>query len=90
MTGLQIHLDGDGAWPDLAEKLRAKKLHHAHIASVAMLASGTGGGKPSVAVRIDLADGTSVLAETTLELFLAAARAFEARASMPDRKGGVA
>lgn len=30
MTGLEIHLDGDGCWPDLAEKQAAGKHVNKH------------------------------------------------------------
>ena len=46
--------------------------------SVARLAKGMSSGKSSVTFRIDLPDGRTVLGETSLALFQAAARAFRA------------
>ena len=76
MPQLNIHLDGDNCWPDLLEK---KVIHHTGPIDVAALAGGMQSGKTSVSIRIDLPDGTTVIAETSLTLFAAAARAFLAR-----------
>jgi hypothetical protein len=79
MIPLTIILDGDNAWPDLKDK-PADKLHHVTAGmAVAMLDGGMTSGLPSVAFRIDLADGSTVIAETSARLFVTAARAFEAR-----------
>lgn len=73
---LKLILDGDHAWPEL----RGKKLVHVtHGIQVAALKAGTKEGRPSVAIRIDLPDGTVVIAETTLRLFKVAAAALEAK-----------
>jgi hypothetical protein len=40
-------------------------------------------GKPSIAIRLDLDDGSSVVAETSLALFLMAADAFKAKYGDP-------
>jgi hypothetical protein len=53
------------------------------LRGVAALPRGTVSGKPTVTFRVDLPDGTVVLAETTLSLFLSAADAFKARHGDP-------
>lgn len=81
-SSMVIKLEGDGAWPDLVEKMQAGKVIHigngSHI-EVAALSGGMTSGRPSVMFRIDLPDGRTVMAETSMRLFLTAARAFEAR-----------
>lgn len=80
MLGLSILLDGDNAWPDLKEKMEAGKLiHYAGNMAVAVLPGGMESGWPSVSFRFDLPDGTTLIAETSLRLFLSAARAFSAK-----------
>jgi hypothetical protein len=71
VTHLKIILDGEGAWPDLKGRI----VHHATTFEVAALASGMTSGSPSVGIRIDLPDGSAVMAETSLKLFLTAADA---------------
>lgn len=83
MIGLRIVLDGDGAWPDLAEKQRRGELLVASQLAVSALAGGTASGAPSVAIRVDLDDGRVVFVETTLKLFLTAADALRARHGDP-------
>ena len=74
-TPLEINLDGDGAWPELAEiGFEGGRATH-----VAVLKDGTQRGKPSVAIRGKLKDGSEVVLETTWNLFYTAARAIEAR-----------
>jgi hypothetical protein len=54
---LRIILDGEGCWPDLAEKGFTK----GELEAVAALPNGTVSGAPSVTVRVTLPDGTIVL-----------------------------
>lgn len=75
MIHMGIILDGDGAWPDLGEKT----VHKTTVDSVTALAAGMVSGNTSVAVRVNLPDGSVVIAETSLRLFLGAAAAFRAR-----------
>jgi hypothetical protein len=85
MPALHLILDGEGAWPDLAEA-EAVVIHLADDAKVdlAGLARGMQSGKPSVAFRIDLPeDGHIVIWETSLALFLSAADAFKAKYGDP-------
>lgn len=78
MAIMTILLDADGAWPEL----RGKKIHHISnddVIEVAALDGGMQSGLPSVMFRIDLPNGEVVLAETSMRLFLNAAKAFMAR-----------
>lgn len=83
MPELTIILEGDGAWPDLYSEKPAKDLiflsNNAPAIQVAALDGGMVGGKPSIAIRIDLPDGKVVVAETSMRLFFEAAGAFWAR-----------
>lgn len=74
-TPLEINLNGDNAWPELREV----EFEHGMATHVAVLANGTSGGRPSVAIRGKLEDGSEVVLETTWNLFYSAARAIEAR-----------
>lgn len=81
MPQMTMHLNGDGVWSDLEEKIKADQvIHYQKPIETAMLDGGMRSGKPSIAFRFDLDDGTTVIAETSLELFLAVARAYNARA----------
>jgi len=79
MPVLKIVLE-EPAWPDLAAK---DVIHTKDPIGVTVLKGGMESGKPSVAFRIDLPDGTVILAETSLALFLTAADAFKARYGDP-------
>lgn len=72
---LSIHMDGDNAWPDLKET----GFTEGHFSAVAILDGGMTSGKPSVALRITLPDGRTVIAQTTARLFCMAGRAFVAK-----------
>lgn len=74
-TPLSITLDGDGTWPEL----RDTDFGSGMATHVAVLPNGTSGGKPSVAIRGKLDDGTEVVLQTTWNLLYSAARAIEAR-----------
>lgn len=80
-TPLDIHPDGEtsgalaGVDPD--------KIVDVPLKSVIGLTDGTAAGKPSVMIRADLPDGQTVIAQTTLALFLAAADALKARHGDP-------
>jgi hypothetical protein len=73
MPGMKIILDGDNCWPDLKEKGFVELEQDLEIA---MLQSGMASGAPSVSMRFELPDGRTMLAQTSLKLFLSAARAF--------------
>lgn len=78
MPALVIKLEGDHSWPDLADKPDGQIIDIQTI-EMALLPGGMASGKASVAIRIDLPDGRVVIAQTSQELFDAAARAFRAR-----------
>lgn len=75
MIALDVFVDGDACWPDLTER----GFVEGRWVGIAALSHGTVSGKPTVTVRIDLPDGQTVLAETTLALFQGAAAAFRGR-----------
>lgn len=88
MPAMNIILDGDNAWPDLNlnnphRSPTPPKVHHlgpdAPPIDVAVLASGMTSGRPSVMFRLNLPDGSVVLAETSARLFCIAARAVMAK-----------
>jgi hypothetical protein len=80
MISMNIIMQGDNCWPDLADD---KVVIHLGEGSkpiqVAVLDGGLKSGRPSVAIRTDLPDGTVVIAETTARLFVTAARAVLAK-----------
>ena len=76
MLALTILMEGDGMLKDIPEE---KIVHVVQPITVAALDQGMTSGKPSVAIAIPLEDGRIVLAETSMRLFLAAARAFRTR-----------
>ncbi len=79
-TGLRVILEGDGCWPDLNELRDAGKLHHVNEGlEIARLPGGMSGGRSSVSIRVPLPDGSVVMAETSMRLFLGAAQAFQAK-----------
>lgn len=85
MLALKIILEGDGCWPDLkGNEERIIHLKDAGEIEVAALGGGMTSGRPSVAIRLDLPDGRVVFAETSMRLFLAAARAFAAKYGWQD------
>ena len=80
MPTLDINLDGDKAWPELAEKLAAGQvIDYQEMIQVAVLAGGMASGKPSVTFRFNLPDGRVVLAQTSALLVLSLARAIRGR-----------
>ncbi len=85
MLSLDIHLDGDGCWPDLKDKEVITSENIANPLQITGLAGGMASGKPSVTLRIDLADGRVVLAQTSLALLLTAADGLKARYGDPRR-----
>lgn len=79
MLQIILTFDGDNAWPDLREKTVLHLANGAPPIQVAVLDGGTTQGRPSIAVRLDLPDGQTVIAETTARLFVTAARAIWAK-----------
>lgn len=88
MPAMKIIMDGDGCWPDL--KLGGRPvIHTTDPIEVALLRGGMKSGKASVGIRINLEDGRTVIAETSLALFTAAADAFRARLDEETKGGGI-
>jgi hypothetical protein len=79
MIKMDVILDGEGAFTELADKFAQGQIVQAEVAAVAALSRGMSSGKPSVMFRIDLPDGRTVMAETSMRLLLVAAKAFETR-----------
>jgi hypothetical protein len=83
MVGMTLNLDGDNAWPDLAGRM----VHHIKGSmAVAALKGGMESGAPSVAIRVDINENESVVAETSLALFLSAADVLKAKYGDPRRR----
>jgi hypothetical protein len=83
VIGMTVNLDGDNAWPELREKMGTDQIidlmDSGQTLKVAVLESGMASGAPSVALRFDLPDGRSVIAQTSAKLFVGAARMILAR-----------
>lgn len=80
MIALNIFMNAEDMGRDFAAGsvvIEAKK-----DISVGLLQAGMQSGKPSISILFELPDGSVVFAETSLALFLAAARAFEVGASL--------
>lgn len=69
MPSIEITIE-EPAWPELNP---ADVLQTSRPIGLTCLPGGMVSGAPSVALRIDLEDGRTVIAETSLALFLAAA-----------------
>lgn len=82
MLTFDIRLDGDGAWPDLLEKQRDGLLIHLGNGStigITALPDGMASGRASVALRFDLPDGRTLMAETSLRALFNATNAIVTR-----------
>jgi hypothetical protein len=82
MPVIKMLMDGDGCWPDLkvgTDAVINAMGPGAKPIQMALLDAGIQSGKPSVTIRIDLPDGRTVLTETSLRLFVSAAKAFASR-----------
>ena len=79
MTMLRVILEGESAFEDLKGK-EDKVIHLTGPFIVAALESGMKpSGAPSLAIRIDLPDGRTVIQETSLKLWYTATRAFKGK-----------
>jgi hypothetical protein len=79
MIPMVIKLDGDNAWPDLQAKPFIHLGEGSPAIQLAVLGGGMKSGRPSVALRFELPDGRTVVAETSARLFCTAAKAIMAR-----------
>jgi len=86
-SSIDIVLDGDGCWPDLIDKPTGKVVWNARLAAISLLPDGevtdgfTGERKrvPILTLRVELSDGTTVLAQAKLQTIEAVVRAMEGR-----------
>jgi hypothetical protein len=80
MPRLDVHCDGDACWPDLRDDPGLIDLmgEGAPPIGLALLPGGMASGRASVAIRIDLPDGRTVLTETSLALLDQAVAIFHA------------
>lgn len=74
MPMLDVSVNGDNCWPDL----KKKGFIRGEFTGIARLADGTVSGASTVTVRIELPDGKTVLAQTTLALLNTVMQAFNA------------
>lgn len=79
MVALVVHLDGTGKFEDWKDREKIHLGEDAPAIRLAGLSQGMTSGKPSVAIGIELPDGRVVIAQTSMRLLLAAAKALEAR-----------
>ncbi len=79
MPAMTIILEGDDSFKDWADRDMIHLGNDAPAIRVAALKGGMSSGKPSVMIGIDIGGGKVVMAETSMRLFLSAARAFRAR-----------
>jgi hypothetical protein len=71
---IEVRLDGDGAWPDLAQMPEANKIYmEDSTLSIACLKNGMTSGRPSLVMRINLPDGRVLIFQTSMRGFLSAA-----------------
>ena len=75
---LRPRVDETGGFDALKDVDQAYVIHLKDTIEVGSLAGGMSSGKPSVAFCFELPDGHVVVAETSLELFRAAARGLAA------------
>jgi len=80
MLATNINFDGDNFFKDFDKSkiTEAKGLH-----TITVFEGGMSSGRPSVAFVSEMGDGTFVYSETSMNLFLSAARAYEARFGPP-------
>ena len=80
MIPLTIHFQED-AWPELRDKQVVYLGEGSPAIQIAVRDGRLESGRPSVSIRLDLPDGTFVIAETTARLFCTAGRAIQAKYS---------
>jgi len=78
---LQIKMDveRDPIWSESEADKRLFPAELGAVSAIGVLQDGTEEGRPSVTLRIDFADGSFVLGQTTLRLLNMAMTAFRAR-----------
>jgi len=80
MLATNVNFDGDAFFKDFdkSKVVESKGLH-----TITVFEGGMASGRPSVAFVSEMKDGTFVLAETSMNIFLSAAKAYEARFGPP-------
>jgi hypothetical protein len=78
MQPLVVHLQGDEAWSDLPAHAGVE-VDVTKPVQVAVVDRGMASDRPSVVIRIDLADGRVVLARTSALLFCGAGRIIQGK-----------
>lgn len=76
MIALDVQIFGDNCWPDLKDEKGQPTFITGQLTGIARLPKGTESGRSTVTVRVELPDGRTVLAETTLILMNGAMTAF--------------
>jgi hypothetical protein len=79
LTIIFIGKGEDGPWRDLQDKPIIHLGNGTKAIQIGVLEGGMTSGLPSVALRIDLPDGQTVIAETSARLFVSAGNAVQAR-----------
>lgn len=79
MLAMDIKLDGDGIWSDLEDGKRPIHRVDDGVLRICTLKGGMQGGNPSVAIRLDLPNGETVVAQTSVRLWQQAAAAMRGR-----------
>lgn len=74
MTDIQVRLGKEPVWDDLGDKLEKGELIHITEGTIQMsgLKGGMTSGRASIAIRIDLPDGKTVIVEVSYRSFLLA------------------
>lgn len=80
---IDLTLDGDGAWPELKDRAERGGILHVSEIRMAARSRAIASGKPSVTFRLDLEDGTVIMAESSLAALLTAMDAIVARHGDP-------
>ncbi len=80
MPILKIRVDASGLLADVENE----RIEESNDITLATLEDGMTSGNPSLAIVIRMPDGRAVLAQTSLALFLQAARIFRSKFGEPD------
>lgn len=79
MPTLDVSLDGEGAWPDLA----GRPLTQGALTRLTALPAGMASGRPSIGLLVETTEGQLVFAETSWVLLYNAVEALVARYGRP-------
>ena len=75
MLATKVIVDADGSLGDIADKL----VEAEGVYAITALEAGMISGKPSVGFVVKTKDGNFILAQTSMEIFLTAAKLFKSR-----------